>query len=174
MIFFLPFPAFSPTCLPTSVPCVTLVTAKKQHRCWNASATHTREKTSSSTCLPYDRLSLCDCFAISIFHISMYWKKIMHFSPIFSLFGAISPHILIGRCETNIQRSSYFVSLSRRKPIHQIYSPLCLFWHYYFVVTFSSLLCARKQIEDEGKKGTKEKAASKHGALTRPFRAKRL
>ena len=23
----------------------------------------------------------------------------MHFSPIFSLFGAISPHILIGRCE---------------------------------------------------------------------------
>ena len=74
----------------------------------------------------------------------MYWKKIMHFSPIFSLFGAISPHILIGGCETNIQRSSYFISLSRRKPIYQIHSPLCLFWHYYFVATFSSLPCARK------------------------------
>ena len=105
----------------------------------------------------------------------IYWKKIMHFSPIFSLFGAISPHILIGGCETNIQRSSYFISLSRRKPIYQIYSPLCLFWHYYyFVATFSSLPCARKQIEDEGKRGAKEKAASKHGALTRPRRAKRL
>ena len=99
-------------------------------------------------------------------------KKKMHFSPIFSLFGAISPHILIGRWEKSILRSSSFIL--RRKPIHQIYSPLCLFWHYYFVVTFSSLFCARKQIEDEGKKGTKEKAASKHGALTRPFRAKRL
>ncbi len=43
-------------------------------------------------------------------------KKKMHFSLIFSLFGAISPHILIGECETNIQRSSYFSSHSRRKP----------------------------------------------------------
>ena len=102
----------------------------------------------------------------------IYWKKIRHFSPIFSLFGAISPHILIGGCEKSVLRSSSFIL--RWKPIYQIYSPLCLFWHYYFVATFSSLLCARKQIEDEGKKGTKEKAASKHGALTRPFRAKRL
>ena len=122
--------------------------------------------------LPNDRLSLYNFFAMSIFHILMYWKKIMHFSPIFSLFGAISPHILIGRCEKSVLRSSSFIL--RRKPIYQINSPLCLFWHYYFVATFSSLLCARKQIEDEGKRGAKEKAASKHGALTRPCRAKRL
>ena len=123
--FFLPFPAFSSTCLPTSVPCVTLVTAKKQHRCWNTRATHTREKTSSATCLPNDRLSLYDCFAMSIFHILMYWKEIMHFSPIFSLFGAISPHILIGRCEKSVLRSSSFIL--RWKPIYQIHSSLCLF-----------------------------------------------
>ena len=130
-------------------------------------------KLSSPTCLPIDRWCLNDCFAMSVFHIMVCWKKKMHFSPIFSLFGAISPHILIRRCEKSVLRSSSFIL--RRKPIYQINSPLCLFWHYYyFVATFSSLPCARKQIEDEGKRGAKEKAASKHGALTRPCRAKRL
>ena len=134
--------------------------------------TRAREKTfipNRTSKRPIKRIWLFCYVCISYF---AYRKKKMHFSPIFSLFGAISPHILIGRCEKSVLRSSSFIL--RRKPIYQIYSLLCLFRHYYFVSTFLSLFSAKKQIEDEGKKGTKEKAASKHGALTRPFRAKRL
>ena len=48
----------------------------------------------------------------------MYWKKIMHFSPIFSLFGAISPHILIGAHQWYVRHASFL--LSRRKPTQHI------------------------------------------------------
>ena len=57
-------------------------------------------KLSSPTCLPNDQLCLDGCFDMSIFHILVYGKEIMHFSAFFSLFGAISSHILIGRCES--------------------------------------------------------------------------
>ena len=33
---------------------------------------------------------------MSAFHILVHREKIMHFSPFFSLFGAVSTHILIG------------------------------------------------------------------------------
>ena len=64
---------------------VTLVTAKKQHRCWKARArTHTYEKTTHND------------FARLAYQFSHIYKIICQFFVVFSLFGTISPHIHIG------------------------------------------------------------------------------
>ena len=82
---------FLPSFPPISSLGVTLVTAKKQHRCWNARATCTREKTSPSTCLPYDRLRECGCFAKSVFHISCVERKKCTFLRFFPSLGQYLP-----------------------------------------------------------------------------------
>ena len=46
--------------------------------------------------LSNERLKINNLFAMSAFHILVHWERIMHFSRIFSLFGAVSTHILIG------------------------------------------------------------------------------
>ena len=67
---------------PTFSPCVTLVTAKKQHRCWKARArTHTYEKI------------IHNDFARLAYQFPHIYKTICQFFVVFSLFEAISPHI---------------------------------------------------------------------------------
>ena len=82
---------------------VTLVTAKNRHRCWKARArTRVREIpkfTRSFSCL--SQLIILHKpkmpnFDKRRFHFKHTTKFFRHFSAIFSLFGAISPHILIG------------------------------------------------------------------------------
>ena len=85
------FAKFLPSFPPISSLGVTLVTAKKQHRCWNARATHTREKTSSSTCLSNDRLREYGCFAKSVFHISCVERKKCTFLRFFPSLGQYLP-----------------------------------------------------------------------------------
>ena len=64
---------------------VTLVTAKKQHRCWKA-RTHTRT---------YEK-TIYNHFARLAYQFLHIYKIICQFFVVFSLFGAISPHIHIG------------------------------------------------------------------------------
>ena len=65
---------------------VTLVTAKKQHRCWKA-RTHMRTHEKSK----------CNHFAKPAYQFLRIYKIICQFFVVFSLFEAISPHIHIGR-----------------------------------------------------------------------------
>ena len=82
---------------------VTLVTAKNQHRCWKARAyTRVRKMPNfhrSFSCLsqriiPNEQQS--KLFDNWDYHFAPTSKFFRHFSAIFSLFGAISPHIHIG------------------------------------------------------------------------------
>ena len=104
---------------------VTLVTAKKQHRCWKARATRVREKFRFSSPLCFLALLYASQlrFFITLFckpqtAKQSVWKIFCRFSAIFSLFGAISTHILIGAHRRCALLTSFL--LSRRKP-NQIY-----------------------------------------------------
>ena len=83
---------------------VTLVTAKKQHRCWKVRArTHTYEKTKHNY---FARL------AYQFLHI---YKIICQFFVVFSLFGAISSHIHIGGIGTAKKKLPPAEQLNRRE-----------------------------------------------------------
>ena len=88
---------------------VTLVTAKKQHRCWNARYTYARGKRSmrffsfscsvllsSSRRFCADTKLQSDHFDKLNYQIRCRHKIKCQFFAVFSLFGAISPHIDIG------------------------------------------------------------------------------
>ena len=72
---------------PTFPPSVTLVTAKKQHRCWKACA-HACARESLPTLDTLCRKSIY--FAMSVFHFACVSKEKVQFSAIFSLFALIS------------------------------------------------------------------------------------
>ena len=103
------FAKFLPSFPPISSLGVTLVTAKKQHRCWNARYTYARGKCSmrffpfSCSDLLSPSLRFCadnklqsDYFDKPNYQIRYKYKIKCQFFAIFSLLGSISPHIHIG------------------------------------------------------------------------------
>ena len=144
---------------------MTLVTAKKQHRCWKARAcayTHAYALCAREACLffigavagvlsvvasallrvGWCRASICyagerntcgvHCTKIQWYPGNVIWKcqkwwclKLnCHFSAIFSLFGAISTHILIGRI-TTVQ----FCSTNSTSGLHLMLDSTINNWH---------------------------------------------
>ena len=109
---------------------MTLVTAKKQHRCWKArTRTHTYEKT------------IYNYFARLAYQFLHIYKIICQFFVVFSLFGAISPHIHIGGYRNSKKNSLLLSNSTEGKCLKRdsnsysrngqgILSPSCLPFHH--------------------------------------------
>lgn len=83
-------------------------------------------KRSSPIWLPNDGLRKCDCFAMSVFHISCIERKKCTFLRFFPSLGGYLPIYLLGGAKQI--SSAVLISFHFHGESHKPYFQLCLFW----------------------------------------------